>query len=595
MRTTSKAAATLAGLALMSVPTLASAATHAGAGAAKPTAAPQITWTKCTGSLAGLDCGTMTVPLDYAKPAAGTFTVAITKRPAAKASKGAIFYGAPGLAANPARALTSIDKTLGTAVTDSYDILAVAPRGVGGSSDLKCIQEVKGWPVDYHKSFPTSAADRALHFEIDAKMVDACKATMPAPITNMTTAESARDLDLARQAVGAKALNFYGGGYSSVLAAQYTQLFPKTVGRIALGSALDPVAYSTGRTAADARKPVTERINTGAAAQASWRAIVKACVAAGPEACEYASTISSDFTVADAGLRKEAFGMDEVYLPYDLTVDTFIEYLNGDMASLASIPDGVEWVHAVADLVRARDAENAAAKAEAAAAKTPGARSLTAARSERAKHSAARVRAAQRVAAAAKALDGAKASAPVQAKTAAPKKATARSLTARTLTAAAPADDVVREDVLFDTSMGLFGVMCTDAVNPKTQQTWTARDYFVRSAQGGFGQLEMWNSSPCALWPAGMDKGAYRGDYSVKPANGVLVVANEFDPKMPLSGAKAFASTIAGSRLVTVKGGFGSSPVADSAAAKKAVSDYLTGGAMPAADLAVAQEVKPFS
>ena len=81
-------------------------------------------------------------------------------------------------------------------------------------------------------------------------------------------------------------------------------------------------------------------------------------------------------------------------------------------------------------------------------------------------------------------------------------------------------------------------------------------------------------------------------------------VALLVDPIQPIAGQVqgllaelnwvAFASTIAGSRLVTVKGGLGAAPLADSSAARTIAGQYLRTGVLPAADVEVAQDAPAF-
>lgn len=70
----------------------------------------------------------------------------------------------------------------------------------------------------------------------------------PNPITNhMTTADTARDLDLIRQAVGDDKLTYYGISYGTYLGATYAAMFPDAVRAMIIDGVLDPVAWAKGR------------------------------------------------------------------------------------------------------------------------------------------------------------------------------------------------------------------------------------------------------------------------------------------------------------------------------------------------------------
>ena len=56
----------------------------------------------------------------------------------------------------------------------------------------------------------------------------------------MGKSDTARDLDVLRSAVGDKQLNYLGYSYGTAIGAAYAELFPSSVGRVALDSAQDP-------------------------------------------------------------------------------------------------------------------------------------------------------------------------------------------------------------------------------------------------------------------------------------------------------------------------------------------------------------------
>jgi pimeloyl-ACP methyl ester carboxylesterase len=63
---------------------------------------------------------------------------------------------------------------------------------------------------------------------------------------HITAADSARDMDLLRRAVGARQVTFIGGSWGTFLGATYANLFPRRVRAMALSAILDPVAWVGG-------------------------------------------------------------------------------------------------------------------------------------------------------------------------------------------------------------------------------------------------------------------------------------------------------------------------------------------------------------
>ena len=92
-------------------------------------------------------------------------------------------------------------------------------------------------------------------------------------LDHMTTADTARDMDLIRQAVGDAQLSYYGISYGTYLGATYAAMFPDEVRALVLDGVLDPVAWSTGRRGLGDELPFSTRLRSGVGA---WDALVSA-------------------------------------------------------------------------------------------------------------------------------------------------------------------------------------------------------------------------------------------------------------------------------------------------------------------------------
>src|ERR1700693_1489406 len=109
-----------------------------------PTPTPvagKIAWPSCGG---GFQCGTISVPLDYAHPAAGTIDVALNRKPATIPSQriGSLLInpGGPGASgidfvAAFAPALSYLNRT--------FDLIGFDPRGIGRSAPVRCLDGPK--------------------------------------------------------------------------------------------------------------------------------------------------------------------------------------------------------------------------------------------------------------------------------------------------------------------------------------------------------------------------------------------------------------------------------------------------------------------
>jgi pimeloyl-ACP methyl ester carboxylesterase len=195
----------------------------------------KIKWSKCVGMEApnDLQCGKITVPLDYAKPRAGTLDLALARyRATTKHKRGSVVlnFGGPGGAGVPALAAGGDDFMN---LTDEYDVVSFDPRGVGRSSPVSC-----GSGTDE----ALAATDDDTAFTRDPQAVlgklrnaaDQCARHSGPVLPHIGTVNVSRDLDIMRQALGDRKLNYLGFSYGSRLGAVYAAQFPKKVGRLVL-------------------------------------------------------------------------------------------------------------------------------------------------------------------------------------------------------------------------------------------------------------------------------------------------------------------------------------------------------------------------
>lgn len=187
--------------------------------------------------LAGFECGSIDAPLDYADASKGTIAVAFARARATDQPKGVLFVnpGGPGMSARTF--LKSALAMLSAKVKASYDIIAVDPRGTGGTLGLDCevnLDEVFGLDPT-----PTTELQEEAIVAADARFADACAAASKGTLPYLSTAFSARDMDLVREALGEDRISYMGLSYGTELGATYIALFPKRLGRFVLDGPID--------------------------------------------------------------------------------------------------------------------------------------------------------------------------------------------------------------------------------------------------------------------------------------------------------------------------------------------------------------------
>ncbi|MEU9166704.1 alpha/beta hydrolase [Streptomyces sp. NPDC048420] len=195
----------------------------------------KISWSRCVGMETpdDLQCGKVTVPVDYARPRAGTLDLALARyRAATRHKRGSVVlnFGGPGGAGVPSLAAGG-DDFMG--LTDEYDVVSFDPRGVGRSSPVSCGD---GTDEALAATDDDTALDRDPRTVLGRlrKAAAQCAKHSGPVLPHIGTVNVSRDLDIIRDALGDKKLNYLGFSYGTRLGAVYAAQFPKKVGRLVL-------------------------------------------------------------------------------------------------------------------------------------------------------------------------------------------------------------------------------------------------------------------------------------------------------------------------------------------------------------------------
>lgn len=200
----------------------------------------KLDWKSCE---AGMECTTVTAPLDWENPSTGKIDLAIVRHSAGSSAKGSLLVnpggpGASGLDLVQNSLTFAVDQTL----VKNYDIVGFDPRGVGKSTAVACY-DAKQMDA-YLYSIPQGARGsdqwNAELKDANAKFAQACDQNSGGILPYITTVNAARDMDLLRAVLGDKKLNYLGYSYGTFLGATFANLYPDRVGRLVLDGAIDP-------------------------------------------------------------------------------------------------------------------------------------------------------------------------------------------------------------------------------------------------------------------------------------------------------------------------------------------------------------------
>ncbi|TGA85024.1 alpha/beta hydrolase [Streptomyces sp. MZ04] len=206
----------------------------------------KIKWGDCEGEGAGLvseepspsasedddvQCGKITVPLDYAQPKRGKVDLAMVRIKSSGEKRGSLLlnFGGPGGAG--VSGLLASQKEFAY-LGKGYDVVSFDPRGVGESSPVTCGDAGAEDPTEAPEGEETDDPGAVLD-EIK-KISDRCAKESGPVLPYVGTINVSRDMDVMRQALGDKKLNYLGFSYGTRLGAVYATQFPKKVGRMVL-------------------------------------------------------------------------------------------------------------------------------------------------------------------------------------------------------------------------------------------------------------------------------------------------------------------------------------------------------------------------
>jgi pimeloyl-ACP methyl ester carboxylesterase len=204
---------------------VAALAFFAGAGQARAA----ISLTPCPGKT-GVQCGTVSVPLDRSSATPGTINLHVEVLPATGTARGVMFLiaGGPGQGSAGSFDLgPGFNRQLMQFMFPGYTLVAFDNRGTGQSGLINC--------PPLQKTVTGSV-------EVEARLAADCANTIGPTRVFYSTRDHADDMDAVRASLGVDKIGLYGVSYGTKLALAYALGYPTHVERIALDSVV-PVQF----------------------------------------------------------------------------------------------------------------------------------------------------------------------------------------------------------------------------------------------------------------------------------------------------------------------------------------------------------------
>ncbi|MGW6931897.1 alpha/beta hydrolase [Lentzea sp. NPDC054927] len=196
-----------------------------------------IDWKPCE-EVPTVECGFLTLPIDYSKPNGEKFQLAVSRRKASDPAKriGAMVINPGGPGGSGVDFSMFADRYFSKDIIDKFDVIGFDPRGVARSAPIKCSAEVlQRQPSDY----PKSKAEFDKLVEFNKELRADCRKVSGAIFDHASTFDVANDIDSIRRALGEKKINYYGVSYGTIMGQHYAAQYGQNIRAMIIDSNMD--------------------------------------------------------------------------------------------------------------------------------------------------------------------------------------------------------------------------------------------------------------------------------------------------------------------------------------------------------------------
>ena len=489
----------------------------------------------------GFVCATVKVPLDYDQPKGRQISLAVVKHVASIPSKrvGTVLMNPGGPGGTGTSQIPSWIGLFPKELVDRFDIVSWDPRGIGMSDAVQCFKNPtkENEFLGESAEFPVTPEQQLKAIKVWAKWGKRCAEAAGDLAAHVSTADTARDLEQLRRAVGEPKLRYIGISYGTFLGATYANLFPDRVGSMVLDGNVAPKNWTANGDRHPAQS-ISLRIGSDAGAGFSMRKLIELCGQVGKAQCKFAdSSPQATQKKWEDLLDRLLQGPISFYKQNTLITMTYSQLLG----AMASMVDFVQ-PYTSATNPNATPIKGWAQIAEILELLSEKSNNLQFADSP-----------------------------------------------------AKPTDDDT--DNKYQKYAGIeqsLAVTCGDSPNPRDTNYYIRESQNVVERDGPIGLANLWSDEPCATWPI-REEDTYTGPWNRPTANPILVVGNTFDPSTPYQNSLDMAEQLADARLLTVEG-FGHSEMLNpSDCANAYIVEYLISGALPPMCMVCQQNKQPFA
>lgn len=323
-----------------------------------PTEVDDVRWESCVDfpNDETVECGSVTVPLDYRDPDGASIDIALLRYPATSSEpKGVVLVNNGG----PGESGVDFVYYSGTEMIESlgledFDIVGFDPRGVDRSGGLKCQTDEEIDRFVFMDYTPDDDSEQALYDEW-SESDDPCVAKYGDDLRHYSTENAARDMEQIRLAMNVDQIDFLGISWGTYLGGVYATLFPNNVRSMFLDAAYDPQDDS----------PEEMELTQAVGFEKSFAAWVEWCESE-PDECSFSSDdVKADWLALEGELDSEPIVATDGRTVNDSVLDTAtisVLYSESDWPLLAdalsaALGGDVDALQNLADYWVGRDAD----------------------------------------------------------------------------------------------------------------------------------------------------------------------------------------------------------------------------------------------
>jgi pimeloyl-ACP methyl ester carboxylesterase len=212
--------------------------------------APALRWGDCPPEQPGIprdprqECATLAVPLDHREPRGRTIDIHVSRLRATdpELRRGVLMLDSGGPGDTGLDFASVLGALMPAALRARYDIIAFDPRGVDYSAPITC-RLPRDTDPELSERYPDVDGSIDRNVAISREVARLCAEHGGDTMPHVTTANTARDMDLIRAALGERRMSYLGYSYGTYLGAVYRTLFPHRLDRVVLDSAIDPTRF----------------------------------------------------------------------------------------------------------------------------------------------------------------------------------------------------------------------------------------------------------------------------------------------------------------------------------------------------------------